>query len=81
MAFGVAICAEEFRCSYGTVFLDHLAADGAGFSGGQVAVVALLQVDAHFVGSFHLELVHCFTGFGNVDVVVALHTFASPFLF
>ena len=26
--------------------LDHLAADGAGFTGGQVAVVALLQVDA-----------------------------------
>ena len=25
--------------------LDHLAADGAGFAGGQVAVVALLQVD------------------------------------
>ena len=28
--------------------LDHLAADGAGFAGGQVTVVALLQVDAHF---------------------------------
>ena len=27
-------------------FLDHLAADGAGFAGGQVAVVAVLQVDA-----------------------------------
>ena len=27
--------------------LDHLAADGAGLAGGQVAVVALLQVDAH----------------------------------
>ena len=26
--------------------LDHLAADGAGFAGGQVAVVALLQVHA-----------------------------------
>ena len=29
--------------------LDHLAADGAGFAGGQVAVVALLQVDAHLL--------------------------------
>ena len=27
-------------------FLDHLAADGAGFAGGQVAVIAVLQVDA-----------------------------------
>ena len=27
-------------------FLDHLAADAAGFTGGQIAVVALLQVDA-----------------------------------
>ena len=28
--------------------LDHLAADGAGFAGGQVAVVAVLEVDADF---------------------------------
>ena len=28
--------------------LDHLAADGAGFAGGQVTVVAVGQVDAHF---------------------------------
>ena len=27
-------------------FLDHLAADGAGFAGGQVAVVAFLEVHA-----------------------------------
>ena len=27
-------------------FLDHLAADGAGFQGGQVAVVAALQIHA-----------------------------------
>ena len=27
--------------------LDHLAADAAGLTGGQVAVVALLQVDAN----------------------------------
>ena len=35
-----------FRTSYGTNLLDHLAADGAGFAGGQVAVVAVLEVDA-----------------------------------
>ena len=34
------------RGSYGAHVLDHLAADGAGFAGGQVAVVAVLQVDA-----------------------------------
>ena len=34
------------RSSYGAHVLDHLAADGAGFAGGQVAVVAVLQVDA-----------------------------------
>ena len=32
------------RGSYGAHVLDHLAADGAGFAGGQVAIVALLQV-------------------------------------
>ena len=32
--------------SYGAHVLDHLAADGAGFAGGQVAVVAVLQIDA-----------------------------------
>ena len=29
--------------------LDHLAADGTGLAGGQVAVVALLEVDADLV--------------------------------
>ena len=36
------------RGSYGTILLDHLAADGAGLAGGQVTVVAVLQVNAHF---------------------------------
>lgn len=34
------------RGSYGAHVLDHLAADGAGLAGGQIAVVALLEVDA-----------------------------------
>ena len=34
------------RTSYGPNLLDHLAADGAGFAAGEVAVVAVLQVDA-----------------------------------
>ena len=32
--------------------LDHLAADGAGLAGSEVAVVALLQVDADFGSGF-----------------------------
>ena len=36
------------RTSYGTHLLDHLAADGACLAGGQVAVVAVGQVDADF---------------------------------
>ena len=34
------------RTSYGAHLLDHLAADGAGLTGGQVAVVAVLQIHA-----------------------------------
>ena len=41
-----SIFPDESRGSYGAHVLDHLAADGAGFAGGQVAVVAVLQVDA-----------------------------------
>ena len=37
-----------FFSSYGIHLLDHLAADGAGFAGSQVAVVAVGQVDADF---------------------------------
>ena len=58
-----------FRSSYGTHLLDHLAADGAGFAGGQVAVVALLEVDADLIGGLHLELVHGLLGLGDVDAV------------
>lgn len=40
------VISRKSRGSYGAHVLDHLAADGAGFAGGQVAVVAVLQVDA-----------------------------------
>ena len=36
----------EARLSYGAHVLDHLAAHGASLTAGQVAVIALLQVDA-----------------------------------
>ena len=40
------VMAGKAHSSYGTVVLDHLAADGAGLTGGQVTVVAVGQVDA-----------------------------------
>ena len=49
-----AVCSMECKESYG----DHLAADGAGFAGGQVAVVAVLQIYADLLRSLHFELLH-----------------------
>ena len=46
------------RGSYGAHVLDHLAADGAGLTGGQVTVVALLQVDADFFRRFFTSKNH-----------------------
>ena len=39
-----------FFSSFGTYLLDHLAADGACLAGGQVAVVAIGQIDANLLG-------------------------------
>ena len=50
------------RSSYGTHLLDHLAADAAGLTGGQVAVVALLQVDANLPWCSFSILKHDFLG-------------------
>ena len=46
MADRSAVCAGIVRSSFGTHLLNHLAADRAGLAGGQIAVVALLEVDA-----------------------------------
>ena len=46
MPFHDPVISCKSRGSYGAHVLDHLAADGAGFAGGQVAVIAVLQVDA-----------------------------------
>ena len=46
VSHGGAVCPPKAHGSYGTHLLDHLAADGTGLAGGQVAVVALLEVDA-----------------------------------
>ncbi len=39
--------------------LDHLAADGAGLASGDIAVIAVLEIYANLVCSFHFELLHC----------------------
>ena len=47
VALGYAVCTLECKGAYGPVIFDHLAADGAGLTGGQVAVVTVLQVDTN----------------------------------
>ena len=79
MSLGDAVMAGEVHSSYGTLVFDHLAADGAGFTGGQVTVVTVGQVHADFLSSLHLELVHSLAGLGNIDLVVVLHDNLSPF--
>ena len=71
--------------------LDHLAADGACLAGGQVTVVAVLQVYANFLGSLHLEAIHSFSCLGHIDLIAVLvahialsfiygHTISIPML-
>ena len=69
------------RTSYGTHLLDHLPTHRASLAGGEVAVVALLQVDTHLLGSLHLELVHGLPGLGNVDLVAVLACHRKSLLF
>ena len=45
--------------------LDHLSADGTGLAGGQIAVVALLEIDAHLGGGLHLKAVKRVTRLGD----------------
>ena len=47
MSYGYPTISLKPHTSYGTHLLDHLAADGAGFAGGQVTVVAVGQVHAN----------------------------------
>ena len=62
---------ENFA-SLGYPVLDHLAADGAGLAGGQVAVVAVGQVDTDFRSGLHLELVHGFLSLRNVQLIIVV---------
>ena len=76
-----AVCSMECKGSYGTAFFDHLAADGAGLTGGQVTVVAVSQIHTDLLGSLHLELIHGLLCLGNVDSVIALHSDSLLFTF
>ena len=58
MAVCDAVCSVECKGSYGTAFFDHLAANGASLAGGQVTVVTVSQINADFLCSLHLELLH-----------------------
>ena len=51
--------------SYGVHIVDHLSADRTCLTGGEIAVVAVVQIDTDFVCRFHLELVKSCAGFGN----------------
>jgi hypothetical protein len=37
-----------------------------------VTVVAIGQVDAHFLGCLHLETVHGLTGLGDIQLIVVI---------
>ena len=49
VSYGCSVRPHKTHCSYGRHLLDHLATDGAGLAGGQVAVVTVLQVDANLL--------------------------------
>ena len=59
--------------------LDHLAADGASLTGGQVTVVTVGQVHANFLSCLHLELLHSSLSLGNIDLIIALHKISLLF--
>jgi len=48
MTFFYPIISDIIYGSHGAYVLDHLAADRAGLTGGQMTVITVGQVDAHF---------------------------------
>ena len=55
--------------------LDHLSADGTCLTGGDVAVVTLVEVYADFAGGLHLELLHGVLRAGNRYLITLSHLF------
>ena len=63
--------------------VDHVTTYIAVFAAGQVAIVALLEVDAQFAGDFKLHVVQGAPGFGHVDPASGIaarlvHRFSPP---
>ena len=61
--------------------LDHLSADGTGLAGGQIAVVALLEIDAHLGGGLHLKAVKRVTRLGTTPLLELLAIYFTPLTF
>ena len=70
MPRGNTVISDIIYGSCGAYVLDHLAADGTGLAVGQVTVVTIGQVNAHFLCSLHLELVHSLASLGDIQLVV-----------
>ena len=66
------IISEDLCLPYGTDDVDHLSADRTRLTGGEVAVIALLEVYAYFVCALHLEAVHSFSCLGDIDLVAVI---------
>jgi len=52
--------------------LDHLTADRTCLTGGKIAVVAVVKIDADFICRFHFELVESGLRFGN-KILISCH--------
>ena len=81
MSFFYAVFARVKFSYLGFLILYHLAADGAGLTGGQVTVVTVGQVNAHFLCSLHLEAIHSLASLRDVDLIVILVAHSHSLLF
>ena len=63
------VCAGESPLLFRTHHIDHLTADGACLAGGEIAVVALLEVHTDLVCCLHLE------SFKSLSSLRSSHTF------
>ncbi len=62
--------------------LDHLAADGAGLTAGEIAVVTVFQVNADLSSGLHLEPIHGGASLRDIDPIGLIsHCVASPFVY
>ena len=66
--------------SYGFDAIDHLVADGTGFTGGQVTIVAAGQIGAIFGDRLRLEIVYCLQFPEDIQLVVIVACNSSLFL-